>query len=219
MYVGNAITVATNSISGLTTIQASGTATVGGLQVNGNVVTTGTISCTGISVAGSGTIGALTATTSIGCNSISCGNGGISVTGALSGSTATFSGAISAATANASVKAFDIAHPDPSKAGMRLRHRCLEGEEHGTYYTTDVTCHEGLNQVDLPPYFQYLNTKSTVFASPLRHFGAAWGEVVGNSLQLTANGCGDFNVLILAVRQDPDAVKEQAEFGVEYTPQ
>ena len=101
---------------------------------------------------------------------------------------------------------------------MRLRHRCLEGEEHGTYYTSTVTCHEGLNCIALPSYFQYLNTDARVFVSPLRHFGAAWGEVVGNTLNITASGCGDFNLLVMCVRKDPDAVAEQAEFGVEYTP-
>ena len=175
-------------IAGLTTVTASGLITGGSLTVSGAIGGATTVSATGLVTAGS-----------------------LQVNGA-----ATITGSITAASANAAIKAFDIRHPDPSKPSMRLRHRCLEGEDHGTYYKSTVTCHEGLNVVDLPSYFQFLNGEASVFVSPLRHFGAAWGEVVGNTLNVMTNCSGDFNVLVMCVRKDPDAVSDT--IGVEYTP-
>ena len=85
-------------------------------------------------------------------------------------------GTLYALSSNAAIKSFDIPHPDPAKPEKRIRHRCLEGEHHGTYYTYQVTCNAGLNTVALADWFEFLNGETKVFVSPLRHFGAAWGE-------------------------------------------
>jgi hypothetical protein len=124
-------------------------------------------------------------------------NGAAYVNGAL-----TVAGALSAQSSNAAIKAFDIGHPDPSKPDKRLRHRCLEGIHHGTYYTYKVTCVAGPNTVALPDWCEFLNGETTVFASPLRHFGTAWGETTGNTLNITANAAGDYNVLVFGIRKD-----------------
>ena len=138
-------------------------------------------------------------------------NGAAYVNGAL-----TINGAVSATSSNAAIKAFDIPHPDPSEPNQRLRHRCLEGIHHGTYYTYKVTCEAGLNTVALADWFEFLNGETTVFVSPLRHFGAAWGETSGNTLSVTANAAGDYNVLVFGIRKDEAAMAD--DFGVEYTP-
>ncbi len=56
-----------------------------------------------------------------------------------------------------------------------------------------------------------------VLVSPLRHFGAGWGDTSGDTLLVTASAAGDYNVVIFGVRKDTAAVTEQAENGVEYT--
>ena len=87
---------------------------------------------------------------------------------------------------------------------------------HGTYYTYKVTCEAGLNTVTLPDWFEFLNGETTVFVSPLRHFGAGWGETVGNVLRVTTNVAGEYNVLVFGVRKDEAAMSDT--LGVEYTP-
>ena len=91
-----------------------------------------------------------------------------------------------------------------------------EGEHHGTYYTYQVPCHAGLNTVALADRFEFLNGETKVFVSPLRHFGAAWGETSGNTLSITASAAGEYNVLVFGVRKDEAAMSDTV--GVEYTP-
>ena len=55
-----------------------------------------------------------------------------------------------------------------------------------------------------------------MFASPLRHFGAAWGETFGNTLSITASVAGDYNILVSGIRKDDAAMAD--DFGVEYAP-
>ena len=55
-----------------------------------------------------------------------------------------------------------------------------------------------------------------VYVSPIKHFGRGWGETSQSSLLVTADGEGLYNVLIIALRIDPDAVAEFAEYGVEH---
>ncbi len=136
--------------------------------------------------------------------------------GTITGTNCTLTGNITATSSCAAIKAFDIQHPDPAKPDKRLRHRCLEGVHHGTYYTYKVTCEAGLTTVALPDWFEFLNGDTTVFVNPMRHFGAAWGETAGNTLSITANTAGGYNVLLFGIRKDEAAMSEY--FGVEYTP-
>ena len=138
-------------------------------------------------------------------------NGAGYVNGAL-----TINGAVSATSSNAAIKAFDIPHPDPAKPDKRLRHRCLEGIHHGTYYTYKITCEAGPNTVALADWFEFLNGETTVFVSPLRHFGTGWGETFGNTLSINVSAAGEYNVLVFGVRKDEAAMAD--DFGVEYAP-
>jgi hypothetical protein len=111
-------------------------------------------------------------------------------------------------------KTFDINHP--TKAGFRLRHRCIESPKARLLYEYTVEAQEGLNTTPLPTWLTTLNTEFAVHCSPFRHFDVAWGEVVDGSLQITASAAGTFLVLLLGTRSDKAAAGEWQEFGVEY---
>jgi hypothetical protein len=57
-----------------------------------------------------------------------------------------------------------------------------------------------------------------VYCTPFQHFGAAWGEVLGEKLIVTTNGPGLYNVLLLGTRNDQAARDEFAKYGTEYDP-
>ena len=98
-----------------------------------------------------------------------------------------------------------------------MRHRCIEGEQSSTFYTYRLSCTVGLNTFSLPDYFTSLNADDAmVYVSPIKHFGRGWGETSQSSLLVTVDGEGLYNVLIIALRIDPDAVAEFAEYGVEH---
>ena len=115
---------------------------------------------------------------------------------------------------------FDIAHPDPAKKDThRLRHYFVETPSAGgNIYKYQLDCKEGENYIDLPDYFQHLNTDSLVWANPFKHFGRAWGEVVegGKRVKIVCEQSGVYNILIFGDRKDEIAVKEFDQYGVEY---
>ena len=111
-------------------------------------------------------------------------------------------------------KTFDIPHP--TKDNHRLRHRCIEGPEAYLFYQYRKTCVAGLNLFEMPEYFSAMNKDVHVYVSSYRCFGSAWGEVLGNSLYITASEAGSYNVQVVGVRNDQAANDEFAEFGVEY---
>jgi hypothetical protein len=43
-----------------------------------------------------------------------------------------------------------------------------------------MECELGLNSLQLPDWFTAINADCRVYCSPVRHFGSAWGEVVGD---------------------------------------
>ena len=124
------------------------------------------------------------------------------------------SGVVTCLTLSSANKTFDIPHP--TIPGMRLRHRCMESDKARLYYEFTLDCSEGVNAQELPHWFDAMNTECRVYCSPVRHFGQAWGEVVGGQLQVTVNSPGAFNVLVTGVRSDQAALDEFASFGVEY---
>ena len=115
---------------------------------------------------------------------------------------------------------FDITHPDPAKKDThRLRHYFVETPSAGgNIYKYQLDCKEGENYIDLPDYFQHLNTDSIVWANPFKHFGRAWGEVVegGKRAKIVCEQSGVYNILIFGDRKDEIAVKEFDQYGVEY---
>jgi hypothetical protein len=115
---------------------------------------------------------------------------------------------------------FDIEHPDPAKKDThRLRHYFVETPSAGgNIYKYQLDCNEGENYIDLPDYFQHLNTDSLVWANAFKHFGRAWGEVIegGKRAKIVCEQSGTYNILIFGDRKDKLAVDEFTKYGVEY---
>ena len=115
---------------------------------------------------------------------------------------------------------FDIAHPNPEKKDThRLRHYFVETPSAGgNIYKYQIDCTEGDNYIDLPDYFEHLNTDSLVWANPFRHFGRAWGEVIdgGRKAKIVVEQSGIYNILIFGDRKDAIAMQEFEKYGVEY---
>ena len=113
---------------------------------------------------------------------------------------------------------FDIPHPIPSKKKThRLRHYFVETPSAGgNIYKYKTECKEGENLLKLPTYFDYLNKDSLVWVSPFRHFGRAYGEVMGNFAKIVCETAGTYNVLIFGDRKDEIAMKDFNKYGIEY---
>jgi hypothetical protein len=77
----------------------------------------------------------------------------LTLAGPLTGTTATFSGLVSAGSFSSNSKAFNIPHPSPNKEGIRLWHGCLEGPEYGVYVRGRVT---NQKEINLPKYWKDL---------------------------------------------------------------
>ena len=105
---------------------------------------------------------------------------------------------------------FRIHHPDPSKTACKyLQHSFVEAPTRGTnLYDFDVTTINCTGSVTLPDYYKFLNENDRVFVSPKNHFGAGYGVVDSCQTCLTvySNCDGDFNVLLMGVRKDIDAL-------------
>ena len=106
-----------------------------------------------------------------------------------------------------SVKSFDIAHPDPSKPDMRLRHWVTESNEPGgnLLYRFQVDAVQGNNTIQMPDYFKHLATNVMCVASPVRHFGLCWADLDNNDsncIILGTSRAGIYNVILTAKRND-----------------
>ena len=117
-------------------------------------------------------------------------------------------------TSASGTKTFDISHP--IKEGYRLRHRCIESPEPYLMYQYQEHCNVGENSFDLPDYFSVMNSDAKVYVSPYKHFGAGWGDVVENTLYITASTTGTYNIQVIGVRSDQIALDEFETYGVEY---
>ena len=112
------------------------------------------------------------------------------------------SGSITGAT-----KSFDIAHPDPSKPEMRLRHWVTETDEPGgsLLYRRQVDATQGNNIIQMPDWFKHLATNVLCVASPVRHFGLCWADLDNNDsncIVLGTSKAGIYNVIVTAKRND-----------------
>ena len=111
---------------------------------------------------------------------------------------------------------FDINYV-PGGPKARLRHYfCESPNPGGTLYKYQLELEKGVNAFDLPHWFDWLNEEAYVYVSPFRHYGAAWGEVVGNVCEIHCRTAGKFNVLIMGQRKDPVAMEDFNKYGVEY---
>ncbi len=116
---------------------------------------------------------------------------------------------------------FDIPHPDPRKSNYRLRHSFVESPTRGeNLYRYQVRVQNRSAIITLPDYFRYLNENAQVWISPVKHFGAGYGEVNENQTEvaITANEDGLYNVLVVATRKDKIAKDYFDPLGVEYIP-
>ena len=98
----------------------------------------------------------------------------LGVGGLLTGTTAAFSGLVSAGSFSANSKAFNIPHPSPNKEGVRLWHGCLEGPEHAVYVRGRVT---NQKEINLPAYWKDLVDVRTMTVS-LTPIGAHQNVIV-----------------------------------------
>jgi hypothetical protein len=109
-------------------------------------------------------------------------------TGAITGTTAIFSGLVTAGSFSANSKTFNISHPSPDKQGTRLVHGCLEGPEHAVYVRGRV---RNTTEIILPDYWKDLVDKKTITVN-LTPIGAHQDVIVKGwsleSIQLQSKG-------------------------------
>ena len=141
----------------------------------------------------------------------------IATTGAVTCATVTATGLITCGSLSSGLpKNFDIPHP--TKEGMRLRPRCLEGPLAYLYYPYQYDCTVGVNTFVLPDYFFAMNKDVLVYVSPFKHFGSGWGETNNNTLNIYCNADGCYNIQVVGTRDD--SIMEEAYINnpVEYIP-
>ena len=117
-------------------------------------------------------------------------------------------------------KSFAIAHPDPAKPDMRLRHWCIETADAPgglLLYRRTVEMTSTTETIEMPSWFSHLTKDVIVQVTPYQHFGSAWGECNGNTIELHATTLGKWHVLITASRKDDCAVNHCPQ-EVEYIP-
>jgi hypothetical protein len=106
----------------------------------------------------------------------------------------------------ATTKSFVIDHP--SKNGWQLRHWCVEGDAPGgsLLYSRQITAPKaGVVPLIMPDWFAPLAKNVMCFATPFKHFGAAWGEqdeLDPCVIHIHCSRGGLFNILITADRND-----------------
>ncbi|MGG3890055.1 hypothetical protein [Metabacillus fastidiosus] len=90
---------------------------------------------------------------------------------------------ISGSLSVAGTKNFEIPHPAPHKRDTHvIRHGAVESPTAGDIlyrFTIEAVTDGQQVELQLPDYFQYLNTNVDVWANGHRHFGRAFGEVAG----------------------------------------
>ena len=107
-----------------------------------------------------------------------------------------------------------IDHPVPARRaeGMKLRHWCIESDRPDLQYRHLVTMDTKTQTFELPSWFDALTENAVCLCSPHRHFGSAWGEIVGNSMTIHASQTGDWHVLILAESKRVEGGNREVEF-------
>ncbi len=103
-------------------------------------------------------------------------------------------------------KNFEMPHPHPDKKEThRLRHSAVESPTAGdNLYRFEIEATEALQEVEyeLPDYFQYLNKDVDVWVNGIDHFGNAYGKVEVNTLKVSCELAGKYNVLVIGTRND-----------------
>lgn len=115
-------------------------------------------------------------------------------------------------------KNFEIPHPAPHKKATHIiRHGAVESPTPGdTLYRYTIKAIEDgqIIKHQLPDYFEHLNTNVDVWVNAHKHFAHAFGEVQGDTLNVTCEKAGEYKVLVIGTRND-DNVQEWDVKGVE----
>ncbi len=115
-------------------------------------------------------------------------------------------------------KNFEIPHPNPDKKYTHvIRHGAVESPTPGdTLYRYEIEATEDNQTVELqlPDYFEHLNTNVDVWVNPHLHFGRAFGIVEGDILKVTCEKAGKYKALVIGTRND-DNVQDWYIKGVE----
>lgn len=118
----------------------------------------------------------------------------------------------------AGTKNFEIPHPNPNKKYTHvIRHGAVESPTTGDTlyrYEVEATVDGETVEVQLPDYFEHLNTNVDVWVNPDAHFGRAYGKVVGDKLLVTCEKVGGYKALVIGTRND-DNVQDWYIKGVE----
>ncbi|QDP59294.1 MAG: hypothetical protein Tp136SUR676911_33 [Prokaryotic dsDNA virus sp.] len=95
---------------------------------------------------------------------------------------------------------------NPANPDEYLYHSAIESDKPRTQYILEIDVDATLEATHaMPDWFHGLNGNTcTVFCSPCKHFGQAYGEVTDGVLTLTANQAGRYHVLVMAERSDPN---------------
>jgi len=100
---------------------------------------------------------------------------------------------------------FQIEHPDPSKAGWKLRHCFVESPTRGdNIYRYLITTTNGEYTIQLPTYYKYLNENTQIMITPSNGFGSGYGKLdeLEENINIKVNMDGEYNVLIIGTRKD-----------------
>jgi hypothetical protein len=115
---------------------------------------------------------------------------------------------------------FLIDHPDPAKPGWKLQHSFVESPTVGdNIYRYVIYIDNTLSgSIELPSYWKFLNENPQIWISPVKHFGAAYGEINEevSGMNVYANKVGKYNVLLIGTRKDPTIKRLMPEFNVEF---
>lgn len=117
-------------------------------------------------------------------------------------------------------KNFEMPHPHPDKREThRLRHSAVESPTAGDNlyrFNIEATKDGETVELGLPDYFEHLNVVVDVWVNGVDHFGNAFGKVEGNTLKVTCELVGGYNVLVIGTRNDDhQSVQDWDIMGVE----
>ena len=70
----------------------------------------------------------------------------------------------------------------------------------------------------MPSWFSHLVKDVMVQVTPYQHFGSAWGECTGNTVEIHSTTLGKWHVLITAARAD-DCAENHCPPEVEFIPE
>lgn len=115
-------------------------------------------------------------------------------------------------------KNFEIPHPHPNKKATHvIRHGAVESPTAGDTlyrYTIEAKTDGEVVSLQLPDYFEHLNTNVDVWVNGHLHFGRAYGVVEGSLLKVTCEKAGVYKALVIGTRND-DNVQDWHIKGVE----